>query len=192
MMPSLTIRDLRDDEADALGRLLADVYATLDGFPGPHEQPAYYDMLRDIGRFMRPPATRVLVAITGDGQLAGGVVYVHDMAQYGSGGLATQLHGCSGLRLLGVDPALRGAGVGTALTRACIALAREHGRRELVLHTTRPMQVAWRMYERLGFVRSPDLDFDQGRLPVFGFRLALPPGRACPGSAPAGAGGILG
>jgi GNAT superfamily N-acetyltransferase len=176
MNPTLTIRDLRADEADALGGLLVGAYATLDGFPRPDEQPAYYAMLRDIGRFMHPPATRVLVAKTDDGRLAGGVVYVQDMAAYGSGGTATQLHDSAGLRLLGVEPSLRGAGVGKALTRACIALALEHGRREIVLHTTRPMQVAWGMYERLGFVRSPELDFDQGRLPVFGFRLALAPG----------------
>jgi hypothetical protein len=35
------------------------------------------------------------------------------------------------------------------------------------------MKVAWRMYEALGFERSPDLDFLQGELPVFGFRLKL-------------------
>lgn len=31
----------------------------------------------------------------------------------------------------------------------------------------------WGMYESLEFVRSPDLDFLQGEVPVFGFRLAL-------------------
>jgi hypothetical protein len=35
------------------------------------------------------------------------------------------------------------------------------------------MQIAWKMYENLGFKRSEDLDFMQGELPVFGFRLAL-------------------
>ena len=35
------------------------------------------------------------------------------------------------------------------------------------------METAWRMYEKTGFVRSPDLDFKQGELEVFGFRLKL-------------------
>jgi hypothetical protein len=35
------------------------------------------------------------------------------------------------------------------------------------------MQTAWKMYENLGFKRSDDLDFTQGELPVFGFRLKL-------------------
>lgn len=171
MTSQLTIRDLHEAEAGELGRLLVSVYSALDGFPGPADQPAYYQMLADIGRFVRPPATRVLVATTAAGRLAGGVVYVGDMASYGSGGTATRLKETSGIRLLGVDPALRNLGVGKALTRACIALAREQGHRQIVLHTTQPMQVAWRLYERLGFVRVADLDFSQSGLAVFGFRL---------------------
>jgi hypothetical protein len=36
------------------------------------------------------------------------------------------------------------------------------------------MQTAWAMYERLGFVRFPEIDFRQGNLEVFGFQLSLP------------------
>ena len=35
------------------------------------------------------------------------------------------------------------------------------------------LQTAWKMYEQLGFTRSEDLDFAQGELQVFGFRLML-------------------
>jgi hypothetical protein len=35
------------------------------------------------------------------------------------------------------------------------------------------MWIAWGLYERLGFERSEDLDFMQGELPVYGFRLSL-------------------
>jgi hypothetical protein len=38
---------------------------------------------------------------------------------------------------------------------------------------TQAMQAGWRMYGNLGFGRAPDLDFMQGELPVFGFRLPL-------------------
>ena len=54
---------------------------------------------------------------------------------------------------------------------ACIRLAKEHQHRQMIIHTTKAMRVAWGMYERLGFRRSQDLDFMQGDLPVFGFRL---------------------
>jgi hypothetical protein len=35
------------------------------------------------------------------------------------------------------------------------------------------MLIAWKMYENFGFERSVDLDFLQGELAVFGFRLLL-------------------
>ncbi|MFP5399278.1 MAG: N-acetyltransferase family protein [Gammaproteobacteria bacterium] len=169
----LTIRDARADEFDALGRLLVRVYSALDGFPTPAEQPRYYELMANVGRFARVPQARVLVAVRADAVLAGGVVYFGDMAHYGSGGRATLVRDASGMRLLGVDPWHRGAGVGRSLTRACIALARRRGHAQMILHTTAPMQVAWRLYESLGFVRFEDLDFAQQGLPVFGFRLAL-------------------
>ena len=109
--------------------------------------------------------------------LAGGVVYFGDMAHYGSGGLATQARNGAGVRLLAVEPSLRSRGAGRALTQACIDLARRQGKGQVILHTTRAMKVAWEMYERLGFVRSGELDFSQHGLPVFGFRLILGSGK---------------
>lgn len=173
MNPNLVIRDARSEELAALGRLLVKVYSALPGFPTPDEQPAYYEMLANIGRFAEKPQARVLVALSPQEELLGGVVYFGDMAQYGSGGSATSLRNASGIRLLGVEPERRGLGVGRALTVACIELAREKGHAEVVLHTTKAMQVAWGIYERLGFVRSADLDFSQQGLQVFGFRLKL-------------------
>lgn len=173
MSPAPTIRDLRPGESAALGRLMVDVYSRLDGFPTPQQQPRYYEMLANIGDFAKKKDARVLVALSPAGDLLGGVVYFGDMAEYGSGSTATRETDASGIRLLGVDPAARGMGVGRALTEACIRLARDSGHAQVVLHTTQAMQVAWAMYDKLGFVRSTDLDFMQGELPVFGFRLRL-------------------
>ncbi len=174
MSGPLSIADLRPEDAAALGQLMVEVYSALDGFPTPEEQPAYYDLLRGIGRFTEKPGVRVLAAHTPEGRLAGGVVYFADMAQYGSGGTATQARNASGLRLLGIDPRLRGLGAGRALTEACIDLARAAGHGQVILHTTQAMTQAWALYERMGFRRSEDLDFLQQGFPVFGFRLALP------------------
>jgi ribosomal protein S18 acetylase RimI-like enzyme len=173
MSMPLTIRDLRSDEHEALGKLMVEVYSGLAGFPTPAEQPRYYELLANIGAFADKPGVRVLVAVTADGEIAGGVVYFADMAQYGSGGIATSIRDASGIRLLGVAPEFRQSGAGKALTAACIELAREAGHAQVVLHTTQAMQIAWGLYERLGFVRSEDLDFSQQALPVYGFRLAL-------------------
>ena len=66
---------------------------------------------------------------------------------------------CPEVRLLAVAPEARGQGIGTALMKECIRRARRLGVVCLNLHTTDMMQVAMRMYERMGFVRAPDLDF---------------------------------
>jgi GNAT superfamily N-acetyltransferase len=170
---SLTIRDLQPAEFDALGRLMVDVYSKLDGFPSPAEQPHYYELLANIGHFTEKPDARVLVAVSAEGDLVGGVVYFGDMAHYGSGGIATSIRDASGIRLLAVDPRFRNAGAGRALTNACIRLARERGHSQVILHTTRAMATAWGLYERLGFTRAEELDFSQEGFPVFGFRLPL-------------------
>lgn len=169
---TLEIRDILPAEHAALGALMVRVYSALDGFPKPDEQPAYYALLAGIGAFAGQPGTGLLVALE-RGTLLGGVVFVADMARYGSGGTATQERDAAGFRLLAVDPAARGRGVGKALMERCIELARAQGRRQVILHTTQAMRTAWGMYERRGFRRSEDLDFLQGGLPVFGFRLEL-------------------
>ena len=175
MTMHLTIHDLHPEEFAALGRLMVEVYSNLEGFPTPEEQPRYYELLANIGSFTETKDARVLVAVTAEEELVGGVVYFGDMAQYGSGGTATTVKDASGIRLLGVSPRFRGLGAGRALTQACLQLAREKGQAQVILHTTQAMQIAWQLYERLGFVRSEDLDFSQQELPVFGFRLQLVP-----------------
>lgn len=175
MTTQLTIRDLHPYEFDALGQFMVEVYSNLEGFPGPHEQPRYYELLAHIGRFADRKDARVLAAFSAHDELAGGVVYFGDMAEYGSGGAATTIRNASGIRLLGVDPRFRGLGAGRALTCACIELARASGHSQVILHTTQAMQIAWGLYQRLGFQRSPELDFSQQALSVFGFRLALEP-----------------
>jgi len=93
--------------------------------------------------------------------------------QHGSGGTATREQNASGFRLLAVDLTIRGKGIGKLLTYECIRKAKEKNHFHLVIHTTKAMQTAWKMYEKIGFKRAEDLDFMQGELPVFGFRLKL-------------------
>lgn len=167
------IRNAKPEEFEELGQLMVKVYSQLEGFPKPNEQPVYYQMLANIGGQTKKPCTELLAAVNSDCKLAGGVVYFSDMQYYGSGGTATQEKNASGFRLLAVDPAFRGHGVGKLLTMECIRKATEDKNRCVVIHTTKAMQTAWKMYEQIGFKRSEDLDFMQGNLPVFGFRLFL-------------------
>jgi GNAT superfamily N-acetyltransferase len=78
------------------------------------------------------------------------------------------------VRLLAVAPLARGRGVGAALMQECVRRVRKTGGRVLSLHTTDMMQAALRMYERMGFVRAPELDFHPAPgVTVKGYRLDL-------------------
>ena len=78
------------------------------------------------------------------------------------------------VRLLAVAPVARGRGVGAALMQECVRRVRKTGGRVLSLHTTDMMQAALRMYERMGFVRAPELDFHPAPgVTVKGYRLDL-------------------
>lgn len=169
----MIIRDIKENEYQPLGELMVNVYSNLDGFPSPSEQPKYYEMLANIGLLSEQPDTQVLVAIESEQELLGGIVYFSDMAAYGSGGSATQQKNSSGIRLLGVSEKARGKGVGKALAIHCMNLAKAGGNEQVILHTTDAMQVAWRMYQNLGFERAEALDFSQQGLAVYGFRLKL-------------------
>ena len=152
---------------------MVQVYSQVEGFPKESDQPNYYKMLANVGSFTTTPGTELLVAVSPEGKIAGAVVYFSDMKNYGSGGIATQVPNASGFRLLAVDPNVRGLGIGKLLTNACIEKARNKRQDQLIIHTTMAMHTAWKMYERTGFKRSTGLDFMQGDLPVFGFRLTF-------------------
>jgi len=173
MTQNYTIRQARPDEFEKLGKLMHRVYSQLKGFPTEAEQPDYYKMLLHIGDLAQKPNTELWVAVSSEEKLVGGVVYISDMQFYGSGGTATQEKNASGFRLLAIDPEARGKGIGKLLVGECTRKAKENNHAQVIIHTTKSMQVAWEMYERMGFVRSEDLDFMQGELAVFGFRLKL-------------------
>ena len=169
-----TIRNATPEEFEEIGKLMVNVYSQLEGFPKPDEQPAYYKMLANIGELTNKPGTELLIAVSREGRITGGVVYFNDMQHYGSGGTATKEKNAAGFRLLAVDPVARGKGIGKLLTNECIRKAKDKNLSQVIIHSTKAMQTAWKMYESMGFKRSEDLDFLQGELPVFGFRLILP------------------
>jgi GNAT superfamily N-acetyltransferase len=114
--------------------------------------------------------TRIVAEL--DGRIVGSVaLYDPGAAQY------TGLDSAAAwpeVRLVAVDPAVRGRGVARALVLECVRRARAAGAPTLGLHTSQSMHTARRLYERLGFVRDPEHDFQPpGAELVEGYRLPL-------------------
>lgn len=114
--------------------------------------------------------TRIVAEL--DGAIVGSAaLYAPDAAAYGDLASATPW---PEVRLVAVAPSARGRGVARALVDECIRRARESGATVLGLHTSRSMRTAMRLYERLGFVRDPDHDFQPpGAELVEGYLLRL-------------------
>jgi GNAT superfamily N-acetyltransferase len=145
----MTVRPVRPAEYDALATLTVAAYRRL---LGDDMDRGYAAELADVAG--RAALVDVLVAVDADDQLQGGITYIP-----GPGPVAW-FDGPdeAGMRMLAVDPAAQGRGVGARLVAACVDRARSAGKARVLLHTTAPMTVAHRLYERAGFRRDPGRD----------------------------------
>jgi GNAT superfamily N-acetyltransferase len=151
-LPTVLIRPIRPEEHYALGELTVAAYHSLPDVMD--HQDAYDRQLRDVAR--RAETSCVLVAVGSEGELLGGVTYVCGPDDPYSEELT---EGEAGMRMLAVDPARQGQGIGRLLAQACLDRARAAGRKCLVLHTGAWMPGAIALYEKMGFVRKPEIDF---------------------------------
>jgi GNAT superfamily N-acetyltransferase len=145
----MAVRAVRPEEYRALGALTVTAYRAL---LGPDMGAGYAAELADVSG--RAELVDVLVEVDDEGRLLGGVTYIP-----GPGPMAWfSAAGDAGMRMLAVDPSAQGRGVGARLVAACVERATAAGKRRLLLHTTAPMTVAHRIYERAGFRRDPGHD----------------------------------
>ena len=148
------IREARPDELDAAGAVVAEAYLRRLRVAATH---GYLDEIRDargraavcpvLGRRRRRRA-RSWARVT----------YVPD---HENPFAETELEGEAGFRMLGVDPAARGRGIGERLAAACVERARAAGMRGASRsRPTTAMHAAHRLYARMGFRRDPSRDFE--------------------------------
>jgi len=149
----LAIRQAAADEYDTLGEITARAYL-LDDLLVFGESDWYLDELKDVAK--RAAAADVLVATQGE-QLLGGVTFVPPGGPMADIARPEEAE----IRMLAVAREARGRGAGEALVRACVDRARAtDGCVRIVLSTQRTMRSAHRIYERLGFVRVPERDWN--------------------------------
>lgn len=115
-------------------------------------EPSYVDRLTDLAG--RDRDAEVWVALDGD-DLLGTVTLCPPGSPYRE--VARDDEG--EFRMLAVDPRAQGRGVGRLLTEAAVDHARRRGQVAVVLSTTATMTAAHRLYESMGFVRTPDRDW---------------------------------
>jgi ribosomal protein S18 acetylase RimI-like enzyme len=144
----LTVEPASPADHPRIARLSVDAYMG-DGLV----EDGYAAELADVaGRARR---AELLVARDGTGAVVGSVALVLS----GDFGEITEGEDEAAFRMLVVDRAVRGRGIGELLVRACLARARAAGKRRMVISTSTGMTTAHRLYERLGFTRLPERDW---------------------------------
>lgn len=110
-------------------------------------------------------------------QIAGSVVYYPPYEKQLAGKLVKNPF--PEMRFLSVDPEHRNKGIANLLIDVCEREAAKTGFTALTLHTTRLMKIARAMYERRGYTRYEQIDFEPvAGFTVFGFIKEIAKGQA--------------
>jgi len=117
----------------------------------------------------RAAAGDLLVAVSG-ADVLGAVLFVRPGSPYAELSRAGEAE----FRMLAVDPTAQGRGVGRALVRACLDRAVAAGCAAVVICVRDFAAAAQRLYESVGFVRTPSLDWSPvAGVDLFALRLEL-------------------
>jgi ribosomal protein S18 acetylase RimI-like enzyme len=157
---AIEVREATPADYGEAGRVTADAYREFIR-PGEGDWARYLLRIADVTA--RANRTTILVA-TEDGRVLGSLTLeldgrVRDDDDEDQRPLDP---GEAHIRMLGVDPAARGRGVAKALMAESEERARAAGKTFMTLHTTRRMEAAQAMYERLGYGRLEDRVFPDG------------------------------
>ena len=145
---ALSVEPARPEDFARIAELTVRVY--LDGGLASE---GYVTELADVAG--RADRADLLVVRDADGVVVGSVAMVlgGDFAE------VTESDDEAGFRMLVVDPAVQGRGIGRLLVTECLGRARAAGKRRVVISTGSYMTAAQRLYERLGFTRLPERDW---------------------------------
>ena len=157
-MAEIRLRDYQNSDADNLNRIAVSAF----------------DQFQD--RYSDWPAMRAGLSKTSDLGVSGEVIiaelqgaFAGAVAYFGPDSQKAAFFDQRWpiIRMLVVDPAFRGKGIGRALSDACIARARRDGSPIIALHTSPIMSVALPMHLKMGFVKAHDAP------PIFGVAYAV-------------------
>jgi ribosomal protein S18 acetylase RimI-like enzyme len=158
---ALVIRVARHDEGDAVGVLTERVYRE-GGFVGD-------DYAAELGAGEARVRYATVVVAELAGRLVGSVTAALPGSAYTEISEPDELE----VRMLAVADDVRRRGIADALMEAVEAMARQRHLGGVILSTAPAMHAAHRLYERRGYVRRPERDWDVGGLRLLAYRLDL-------------------
>ncbi|MCO1580903.1 GNAT family N-acetyltransferase [Crossiella sp. SN42] len=150
MATEIRVRPAEPAELDAVGELTVAAYQAGGFIP---EGSDYGTTLRNAAA--RARAAELLVAADEEGRLLGTVTVVLPGTEFAEVSEPGELE----FRMLAVDPAHHGRGIGEQLLRAVLDRAADLGVSRVVMCSTSTMAAAHRLYRRHGFTRLPSRDF---------------------------------
>ncbi|MGH3913070.1 MAG: GNAT family N-acetyltransferase [Pseudonocardiaceae bacterium] len=162
--PEVEVRPAVRSELSAVCRLVSAAYAEFEPYLSPLN---WARMTANIIRVIESGASGQLLVAHLAGRLAGTVTYLPS----GPKDYRRVPQDWAVIRVLGVDPALRGHGVARALTEECLARARAERAPAVGLHTAEMMTAARALYEGIGFVRQDDFTHLDIRFCIYIYRL---------------------
>ena len=157
-MAEIQLRDYEDADAENLNRLAVSAF---EQFRLHYED--WPTMLAGLSKTSALSASGEIIVAELQRKFAGAVAYFGPDSQKAA--FFDQRWPI--IRMLVVDPAFRGKGIGQALSDACIARARRDGAPIIALHTSPIMSVALPMYLKMGFTKTYDAP------PIFGVAYAV-------------------
>ena len=171
MTINVVVRDARPEDREGIRELTLRAY---EDYATIMSSTSYATLQRALHEALASNEQSHRLVAELEGMLLGSVMlYPPAVAAYGD---LAQPAPWPELRLLAVVPEARGLGIGELLVHECIRRLRAAGASELGLHTATSMRGAMRLYERMGFVRAPEYDFQpEGTDLVQAYRLSLVP-----------------
>jgi predicted N-acetyltransferase YhbS len=159
------LRRARPEDYGAIGDVTVAAYEPMLG----SAEAFYVERLRNAEA--RDLEAELWVAVAPDDrEVLGSVTMCRDGSPWREIGFADE----GEFRMLAVAPHAQGQGVGEALARHVIDRFREEGAVAVVLSSTPLMDAAHRLYERLGFGRCPERDWEPvPGVELLAFRLEL-------------------
>jgi GNAT superfamily N-acetyltransferase len=157
-MAEIRLRDYESADAEKLNRIAVSAFDQFRDYYG--DWPA---MLAGLSKTSALSASGEVIIAELQNKIAGAVAYFGPNSQKAA--FFDQRWPI--IRMLVVDPAFRGKGIGRALSDECIARAKRDGSPIIALHTSPIMSVALPMYLKMGFAKAYDAP------PIFGVAYAV-------------------